>query len=126
MILNSESNAVVLERNAARQNSPTDTVSSISWSPTQNLLAAGSWDKAVRIWDVAQNGTTNAKLMISHNAPVLCTAFSNDGTRVFSGSCDNTAKMWILGNQPTQIAQVFIMIHRTPPSHSFVCIPIRP
>jgi len=96
--------------------SPGDTVSSLSWSPVSNLLAAGSWNKEVRIWDVAPTGQTTPKASISHNAPVLCTAFSTDGTRVFSGSCDNTAKQWILGQQPTQLGA-----HDAPVKEIFWC-----
>jgi mRNA export factor len=85
---------------------PDDAIASISFSPTSNLFVAGSWNKQVRCWDVAQNGQTTPKAYIDHKAPVLCTAWSPDGSRVFSGSCDTTAKMWVLGtNQSGVIAQ---------------------
>lgn len=88
-----------------KQNSPTDTVSSLSWSPNSNLLVAGSWNNEVRCWDVNSNGKAVAKAMMKHNAPVLCTSFAPDN-RVFSGSCDHTAKMWNLQTQQqAQVAQ---------------------
>lgn len=34
-----------------------DTISSVSWSPVANHLAAASWDGKVRIYDVAHNGS---------------------------------------------------------------------
>lgn len=36
---------------------------------------------------------------------VLCSAWKDDGTTVFSGGCDKQAKMWPLsGNQPVTVA----------------------
>jgi len=75
---------------------PNDCVSSLSFSPSENVLVAGSWNKEVRCWVVNRDGSTTPKAMHKHEAPVLCTCFSPDGTTVFSGSCDQTAKMWNL------------------------------
>ncbi|RLN89839.1 hypothetical protein BBJ28_00004063, partial [Nothophytophthora sp. Chile5] len=96
-----------------------DGIQDLSWSPTSNVLVSGSWDNYVRCWEVQQQGTqfnTVAKAQISHEGPVLCTAFSGvrvhslpslsfDGSAVFSGSCDKTAKMWVL-NGPAQGQQI--------------------
>ncbi|KAF0693813.1 hypothetical protein As57867_015196, partial [Aphanomyces stellatus] len=87
-----------------------DSIQDISWSPTANVFVAGSWDNNVRCWEVQHQGTqfqAVARAQFSHKAPVLCTAFSADGTTVFSGSCDKTAMMWQLGGngQGQQIAQ---------------------
>ncbi|OQR95758.1 WD domain-containing protein [Thraustotheca clavata] len=87
-----------------------DSISDISWSPTSNVLVAGSWDNYVRCWEVNHQQTqfqAIARAQIQHKAPVLCTAFSADGSTVFSGSCDKTAMMWQLGGpaQGQQIAQ---------------------
>jgi len=57
---------------------------------------AGSWNKEVRLYELGERGRTVGRAMIRHDQPVLCAAWSNDGTRVFTGSCDNTAKMWHL------------------------------
>eukprot|EP00698_Gefionella_okellyi_P004941 TRINITY_DN14564_c0_g1_i1.p1 TRINITY_DN14564_c0_g1~~TRINITY_DN14564_c0_g1_i1.p1 ORF type:complete len:343 (-),score=63.68 TRINITY_DN14564_c0_g1_i1:42-1070(-) len=73
---------------------PSDSVSSLTWSPKANLFVAGSWDSKVRCWEVQQGMQTVPKAILSHDAPVLCTAWSPDGTKIFSGSCDKTAKMW--------------------------------
>lgn len=56
-----------------------DGIADLAWSPTANVLVAGSWDNHVRCWEVQQQGTQfNAvpKAQITHDGPVLCTAFS--------------------------------------------------
>ncbi|KAK1929864.1 Protein RAE1 [Phytophthora citrophthora] len=85
-----------------------DGIQDLAWSPTSNVLVSGSWDNYVRCWEVQQQGTqfnAVAKAQITHEGPVLCTAFSGDGSTVFSGSCDKTAKMWVL-NGPAQGQQI--------------------
>jgi mRNA export factor len=60
----------------------------------------------VRCWEVQGNGTTVAKASHTHEGPVLCSAWSGDGTRVFSGGCDNKAKCWSLQTgQSSVVAQ---------------------
>lgn len=68
--------------------SPSDTVSMFAWSPNANFLAAASWDKQVRIWEVqpamgASTCTATARVAYSHDQPVLACSFSNDGMSVF-------------------------------------------
>nr|CAB3473689.1 unnamed protein product [Digitaria exilis] len=82
---------------------PEDSVSSLSFSPKANHLVATSWDKQVRCWEVLPGGACQAKASISHDEPVLCSAWKDDGMTVFSGGCDKQIKMWPLlsGGQPT-------------------------
>jgi len=86
---------------------PTDTISSIAWSPTANLFAAASWDKQVRVWEVqAAMGTSVSvvpRFAYSHEGPVLCVAFTKDGQNVLSGGCDNRVKMFNLQTQKDQV-----------------------
>lgn len=84
---------------------PTDGISSLCFSPTANLLCATSWDNGVRCWEVQPTGQAVAKAQITHDAPVLCSAWSHDGSAVFSGGCDKIVKKWDLAtNTPTQVA----------------------
>ncbi|XP_024924048.1 protein RAE1 [Ziziphus jujuba] len=88
---------------------PNDSVSSLAFSPKANYLVATSWDNQVRCWEIMLNGRflqSTPKVSISHDQPVLCSAWKDDGTTVFSGGCDKTAKMWPLlsGTQPTTVA----------------------
>nr|POE84182.1 protein rae1 [Quercus suber]POE84840.1 protein rae1 [Quercus suber] len=87
---------------------PSDSVSSLCFSPKANYLVATSWDNQVRCWEIMQNGAalgSTPKASIAHDQPVLCSAWKDDGTTVFSGGCDKQAKMWPLsGNQPVTVA----------------------
>ncbi|XP_028950526.1 protein RAE1-like isoform X2 [Malus domestica] len=87
---------------------PNDSISSLSFSPKSNILVATSWDNQVRCWEIHQSGQNLAsvpKASISHDQPVLCSAWKDDGSTVFSGGCDKQVKMWPLaGNQPVTVA----------------------
>ncbi|KAG6626956.1 hypothetical protein CIPAW_15G089200 [Carya illinoinensis] len=86
---------------------PSDSVSSLSFSPKANYLVATSWDNQVRCWEIMHSGAvvgSTPKASISHDQPVLCSAWKDDGTTVFSGGCDKQAKMWPLsGGQPMTV-----------------------
>ncbi|GAB2269528.1 Poly(A)+ RNA export protein rae1 [Dionaea muscipula] len=88
---------------------PADSISSLSFSPKANHLVATSWDNQVRCWEITKTGTTAgsvAKASISHEQPVLCSTWKDDGMTVFSGGCDKQVKMWSLqsGAQPVTVA----------------------
>jgi mRNA export factor len=84
---------------------PTDGISSLSFSSKANYLVASSWDNQVRCWEIQPNGSSVPKAAISHDQPVLCTAWKDDGSTVFSAGCDKQAKMWpiLSGGQPVQV-----------------------
>ena len=93
------------------QQTSVDTMSCLAWSPVENVLAAGSWDKSVRVWTVAapasggfgMNATGSVSVtprcMYSHEGPVLCVTFTRDGQNILSGGCDNKVKMYNLASQ---------------------------
>eukprot|EP00897_Mesotaenium_endlicherianum_P009384 jgi/Mesen1/8474/ME000478S07969 len=74
----------------------TDGITSVNFSPRANLLVATSWDNQVRCWEIQANGTSVPKAATSHDQPVLCSAWKDDGTAVFTAGCDKQAKMWPL------------------------------
>ncbi|XP_077495628.1 ribonucleic acid export 1 [Amblyomma americanum] len=88
---------------------PDDSISSLAFSPAslqQNFLVAGSWDNQIRCWEVQSTGQTIPKAQQTHQGPILDVAWSDDGSKVFSASCDKTVKMWDLNsNQAMPIAQ---------------------
>ena len=84
-------------------NSPPDGISSLTFSPNNQFLVAGSWDNGVRCYEIQSNATAiNAtpRAQVNLDGPVLCSDFSADGATVFAGGCDGTARSWQLG-QPT-------------------------
>ncbi|EKM51871.1 uncharacterized protein PHACADRAFT_199377 [Phanerochaete carnosa HHB-10118-sp] len=85
---------------------PTDSVSGLAFSPTADFIAVGSWDCAVRVYQVAPTGQTRGVAMYAHNAPVLSVAWSKDGSKLFSGGCDGAGRMLdIATGQSLQVAQ---------------------
>jgi WD40 repeat protein len=70
----------------------TDWIRNLAFSPDGSRLAAGSWNHAVKIWDVA-TGKALATLK-GHSGVVWGVAFSPDGRRLASGSADGTIKLW--------------------------------
>jgi len=85
---------------------PTDSISSLAFSPQADYLAVGSWDNNVRIYEVGSNGQTQGKAMYAHQAPVLSVCWSKDGNKVLSGGADNAGRMFdITTGQSQQVAQ---------------------
>ncbi|CAG0915287.1 unnamed protein product [Notodromas monacha] len=67
---------------------PTDTVSRVAFAPNSKLLGISSWDKTVRVVDVASN-TVKAKYF--HSEPVLDCIFESN-SKMYSGGLDKTLK----------------------------------
>lgn len=67
-------------------------VFTVTLSPDARVLVSGSWDTLLRVWDAAQ-GQLLRKLG-QHNAMVLSTACSADGTLLASGDAEGKVLLW--------------------------------
>jgi eukaryotic-like serine/threonine-protein kinase len=67
-------------------------IRALSLSADGTLLASGSADNTVKIWDVSSGKLLQT--LKGHTAPVNSVALSQDGKTVISGSDDNTIKIW--------------------------------
>lgn len=71
----------------------TDSVLAIEFSPDGRLVASGSRDTTVRLWD-AWTCAAIAKPLHGHSGAVNSVAFSPDGALIASGSDDHTIRPW--------------------------------
>ena len=64
----------------------------VAISPDGKMIAAATYDKTVRLWDVATGRML--RTLIGHTELVQSVEFSPDGTTVVSASADATTKLW--------------------------------
>ncbi|OGO29359.1 MAG: hypothetical protein A2W33_05005 [Chloroflexi bacterium RBG_16_52_11] len=72
------------------------TTGSLSFSPDSRLLAAGSRDGQVRIWEVSSGKLIHA--IEAHKKGVNRVTFHPDGTMLASGGNDAMARLWDVGS----------------------------
>jgi WD40 repeat protein len=72
-------------------------VASVAFSPDGKILAAGSWDNTVRLWDV--NTWKELATLEGHELEVFSVAFSPDGKILATGSKDTTIRLWDVATQ---------------------------
>ncbi|HJR05700.1 MAG TPA: caspase family protein [Pyrinomonadaceae bacterium] len=67
-------------------------VDGLAFSPDAKLLASGSKDNTVRLWDTER--AFELRKLTGHTAWVKAVAFSADGRLLASGSVDGVVKLW--------------------------------
>lgn len=84
-------------------NGPEDTITDLSFSPVQDILAVASWDKKVRLYDIDPNsGNNQGRALYEHDGPVFSARWLSDGTRVCLGGADKQVKLFDLASQQAQ------------------------
>jgi WD40 repeat protein len=76
-----------------------DKINDIDFSPDGELIATGSYDKTMRIWDIKGNTLQ----IIKHDAVINSLCFSPDGKFILTGASDNKARLWDLNGNLRQV-----------------------
>ena len=74
----------------------TNTVNTLDFKPGTSMLASGSNDDTIRIWDLTWNAwrSRSIRTLRGHKNNVESVAWSPDGTMLASGSRDRTVRLW--------------------------------
>ena len=70
----------------------TGSVDSVTFSPDGSVLASGSYDKSIKLWDVATG--EEIRTLTGHMYAIYSVTFSPDGRTLASASYDKTIKLW--------------------------------
>ncbi|KAK7703435.1 general transcription repressor [Diaporthe eres] len=70
----------------------------VAISPDCQLVAAGTWDNCVRVWNMQGDPLGRFEGSNGHKNGVYSVAFSPNSKQLVSGSLDNTIKIWELNS----------------------------
>lgn len=84
----------------------TDAIRSVAFSADGSRIVSGSFDKTIRVWDVA-SGEVVAGPFKGHTAYVRSVAFSPDAKRIASSSDDGSVRVWDVAGGSEVVARPF-------------------
>ncbi|KAH7109100.1 WD40-repeat-containing domain protein [Dendryphion nanum] len=87
----------IREREAGQRfvlNAHTLAINAVAFSPDAKMIATGSMDETIKIWDVETRALLHE--LKHHSGPVNSVCFSPDGTTIASGSADSTGRLFNL------------------------------
>jgi len=69
-----------------------DAFNSLTWSPDSRIIATGSEDSNIRLWDIESGRLV--RTLDGHQGWVRSVAWSGDGQWLASGADDRTVRLW--------------------------------
>jgi WD40 repeat protein len=106
-----------------KTNAHSSIITSVAFSPDGTKIVSGSFDKTIKVWDSGGQEPSNLPSLAKTDALLAClsdklellsektnahsgyirsVAFSPDGTKIVSGSWDQTIKVWDSGAPQAQ------------------------
>ena len=73
-----------------------NSVASVAYNPDGQILASGSYDNTIKLWNLTKN--KEIRTFKGHSAWVAAVAITPNNKSLVSGSYDNTIKLWNLVN----------------------------
>lgn len=64
----------------------------VDYSPVDNVIASGSYDSSIRIWDPGTGKMIRS--FVAHTPSVTAAQFNKDGSRLVSSGYDGLCKIW--------------------------------
>ena len=80
------------QRDSAPSRATRDCIYAVAFSPDGKSLATSSYDKLIKLWDVATG--KEIRTLKDHIDAVYALAFTPDGKRLVSGAADRSVKVW--------------------------------